>query len=243
MWQIFRKDISQFFGSVNGYLTLVVFALVAGLFSWYLEGQYNLLFSGFADPSPAFRLLPWLLIFVLPAVSMRSFSEEYRSGTFELLMTKPVHTWRIVAGKMLAVFVLGLLMILPLGIYLSGLHQMLLAGEHMDTGIIVSAVTGLVLLTALFSATGVWVSSLTQSQTGAYLGGVFLLFLLYYGFYGLASFQWVGGADYVLRKLSLTDVYERFVSGLIEWGSVDYLIFWILLSGYLTERTLNKRRR
>ncbi len=243
MWQIFGKDIKQFFGSFNGYLTLIGFAVVAGLFFWYLEGPNNLLFSGFADPTPAFRLLPWLLIFVLPAVSMRAFSEEYRTGTAEILLTKPVTTGKIVAGKILAVFGIGILMILPLGIYFLGMHRLMIPGERIDTGMVLAALTGLLLLIGIFSATGVWVSSLTRSQTGAYLGGVFILFLLYYGFYGLASFQWVGGADYFLRRLSLAGVYDRFTGGLIDWNAVAYLIFWILLFSYLSVWSLNKQQR
>ncbi len=243
MWQIFGKDIKQFFGSFNGILTLMAFAVVAGLFFWYLEGPYNLLFSGFADLTPVFRLLPWLLIFVLPAVSMRSFSEEYRAGTAELLLTKPVSTSRIIAGKIAAVFFIGLLMILPLGIYLLGLKALMMPGERIDRGIILAALTGLLLLIAIFSATGVWVSSLTRNQTGAYLGGVFVLFLLYYGFYGLASFQWVGSADYFLRRLSLAGVYERLTGGLMDWNAVAYLLFLVLLFGWLGVLSVNKRQK
>lgn len=241
MWQIFRKDFGQFFASVTGYLVMAVFVLVAGLFFWYLEGDYNLMFSGFADLTPVFELLPWLLILVLPAVSMKSFAEEYRTGTIELLLTKPLKKSALVAGKWLAVWAIALLMIAVVFLYAWSLQRLSMPTERMDYGVLAAAFLGLVLLSALWAMTGIWVSSLTQSQMAAYLGGVFLLFLLYYGLQGLASFQWVGSWDYALRRWSVMENYRYFVHGLIDGRAVGYLVLLTWLFGWLTLRTLKRK--
>ncbi|NPA46064.1 MAG: ABC transporter permease subunit [Chlorobi bacterium] len=241
MWQIFRKDFKQFFSSATGYVVMTVFALVAGLFFWYLEGDYNLMFSGFADLKPVFDLVPWLLILILPAVSMRSFAEEYRTGTIELLLTKPLRTGELVAGKWLAVAAAGILMLLPLGLYIWSINRLMIPADRLDYGVLMSSFMGLTLLVGLFAMVGVWVSSLTQSQMAAYLGGVFLLFLLYYGLYGLASFQWAGSLDYTLRSWSLTEHYRHFTDGLILAGSVGFFLLGIWIFGMLTVWRLKTR--
>ena len=243
MWQIFRKDFFQFFSSATGYVVMIVFALVAGLFFWYLEGNYNLMFSGFADLQPLFDLIPWLLIFVLPAISMRSFAEEYRTGTIELLLTKPINQGALVTGKWLAVVMTATIMLWPLGLYVWSLSHLMIPTDRLDYGVLLASLLGLWLLVAFFAMVGVWVSSLTQSQMAAYLGGVFLLFILYYGIYGLASFQWVGSGDYVLRQWSVMQHYRHFTGGLIVAGSVAFFLLGIWIFGLLTRWQLKRKFR
>jgi ABC-2 type transport system permease protein len=119
MKALFLKEIQSFFGSILGYLVIVVFLLLNGLFLWVFEGEFNILNSGFADLSPFFTLAPWVLLFLIPALTMKSFSDEKKQGTMELLLTKPLKTWEIVGGKFLAAFVLIVLAILPTLVYVS----------------------------------------------------------------------------------------------------------------------------
>jgi len=224
-------------------VVLAVFILVAGLFFWYLEGNYNLMFSGFADMTPVFELLPWLLIFVLPAISMKSFAEEYRTGTMETLLTKPVSKSQVVMGKWLAVWAVSLVMLSITVLYAWSLERLTLPTEQMDRGVLVSSFIGLMLLSGLWAMVGIWVSSLTQSQMAAYLGGVFVLFLMFYGLQGLASFQWVGTWDYTLRRWSVLENYRHFTHGLLDFKALAYLLLLTALFGWLTWWSLKKRYR
>ena len=113
MKSILFREIKSFFGAPVGYLVIAIFLLLNGLFLWIFEGEFNILNSGFADMTPFFTLAPWILIFLVPAVTMRSFSDEKKQGTIELLMTKPLRLWQIVYGKFLGAVVLIALAILP----------------------------------------------------------------------------------------------------------------------------------
>ena len=117
MKSIALREIKSFFGSPIGYLVIAIFLLLNGLFLWVFDGEYNILQSGFADLSPFFTLAPWILIFLIPAVTMRSFSDEKKQGTIELLLTKPLSVWQIVNGKIGGSLVLIVIALLPTLVY------------------------------------------------------------------------------------------------------------------------------
>ncbi len=229
MWNIFWKDFKSFFSGWTGLTVPLVFLLITGLFLWLMEGQYNILYGAYAELTPFFDLVPWLFLFIIPAVGMRSLSAEYRSGTIELLLTKPVKTSALVGGKWLAVWMFVLYVLLPTAVYVYSVYALALPGNRPDPGIIFAGYLGLILLAAVFSAVGVFVSASVSGQMPAYLGGVFLSFLIFYGFYGLGNFNLFGSLDYFLRSVSLLNAYEHFGKGLIYIKDLAWMIFWILL--------------
>jgi ABC-2 type transport system permease protein len=229
MWQVFKKDFSGFIATYTGLVVGVVFLLISALFLWLMEGSYNILYSGLAELTPFFELVPWLFIFIIPAISMRSLSEEYRSGTLEILLTKPVTETKLVTGKLLAVWASVIIILIPAAVFIYSIYKLALPGYEPDSGVLVSSFTGLVLLSLLFSAAGVMVSSMTAHQMAAYLGSVFLIFLLYYGAYGLGSFDLFGRYDYFVQSLSFFTRYDHFIKGLVRLSDIFYLTGWSMI--------------
>ncbi len=229
MWQILTKDLKNFTASPTGLVVAVVFLTVLSLFLWMIEGGYNLLYSGLAELTSYFELVPWLLVFVIPAVSMRSLSEEYRSGTLEILLTKPLKVTGLITGKFTAVWLSVLLIILPSAVFVYSIYRLALPGHEPDTGILLSGFAGLLWITAVFSAIGVWVSSMTSNQMAAYLGSVFLIFIFYYGTYGLGNFDLFGTYDYLVQSFSFYPRYKHFTKGLIHLSDIFYLTGWTLI--------------
>ncbi len=240
MKAIWKKDFFRFFSSLPGMTVAVVFYVVLGLFLWLMEGDYNILYSGFAELEPFFRLLPWILLFFIPVITMNSLSEEYKTGTIELLLTKPVTEKDLVLAKWLAGVSVVSVILLPSLVFVYTVYSIALPGQSPDLGVIISSYTGIILLVFLFAAVGVWISSLTSGQMASYLGTLFVLFLLYFGLHGLGSFDLLGGLDYYFREMSWVNVYNHFTSGLIYGRDVIYLllltVFFLMLSVYRVKK-------
>ena len=182
------REIKSFFGSPIGYLVIAVFLLLNGLFLWVFDGDFNILNSGFADLSPFFKLAPWILIFLIPAVTMRSFSDENKQGTIELLFTKPLSIWEIVGGKFLGAFILIVLAILPTLVYVWVVSSLGKPVGSIDMGSTMGSYFGLLFLIAAYTAIGIFTSTLSDNQIVAFIVAVFLCFVFYFGFDGMASF-------------------------------------------------------
>ena len=176
------KEIKSFFGSMMGYLVVAVFLLLNGLFLWVMDGSYNILKSGYNDLTPFFKLAPWVLLLLVPAVTMKSFSEERKQGTLELLFTKPLSIWQIVFGKFLGTFVLILLALIPTLIYVFLLNPYGNPPGNLDFGSIIGAYLGLFFLIASYTAIGVFASTLSENQIVAFLLAIIFCFLLFVGF-------------------------------------------------------------
>ena len=161
--------------------------LLNGLFLWVFEGDYNILNSGFADLSPFFTISPWILIFLIPAVTMRSFSDEMKQGTIELLLTKPISIWEIVGGKFFGAFLLIVIAIIPTFIYVYVLYGLGMPAGNIDMGSTMGSYFGLLFLISGYTAIGVFTSTLSENQIVAFIVSVFLCFILYFGFQGVAS--------------------------------------------------------
>jgi len=146
MKSIAFREIKSFFGSTIGYLVIAIFLLLNGLFLWVFDGEYNILNSGFADLTPFFTLSPWILIFLIPAVTMRSFSDEKKQGTIELLFTKPLSVWQIASGKFLGAFILIVLAILPTLVYVYVISSLGMPEGNIDLGSIIGSYFGLLFL-------------------------------------------------------------------------------------------------
>src|SRR3954468_21082064 len=187
MKSILLKEIKSFFGSPIGYLVIAIFLLLNGLFLWVFDGQYNILKSGFADLTPFFTISPWILIFLIPAVTMRSFSDEKKQGTLELLLTKPLSIWEIVNGKFLGSLFLIILAIVPTFIYVKVISNLGLPEGNIDMGSTIGSYFGLLFLIAAYSAIGIFTSTLSENQIVAFIIAVFLCFFFYFGFEGLST--------------------------------------------------------
>ncbi len=187
MKSILIREIKSFFGSPIGYLVIAIFLLLNGLFLWVFEGEYNILNSGFADLSPFFTIAPWILIFLIPAVTMRSFSDEKKQGTIELLLTKPISIWEIVIGKFFGAFLLIILAIIPTFIYVYVIYRLGIPEGNIDMGSTMGSYFGLLFLIASYTAVGIFTSTLSENQIVAFIVSVFLCFVLYFGFHGVAS--------------------------------------------------------
>ena len=176
MKAILLREIKSFFGSPIGYLVIALFLILNGLFLWVFQGEYNILNTGFADMSPFFTLAPWILIFLIPAVTMRSFSDEKKQGTLELLLTKPLSLWQIVNGKFLGAFLLIVIAIIPTFIYVYAISNLGSPEGNIDMGSTIGSYFGLLFLIGGYSAIGIFTSTLSENQIVAFIISVFLSF-------------------------------------------------------------------
>ena len=222
MKAILLREIKSFFGSPIGYLVIAVFLLLNGLFLWVFEGDYNILNSGFADLSPFFTLAPWILIFLIPAVTMRSFSDEKKQGTLELLLTKPISLWQIVAGKFFGAMLLIVIAIIPTFIYVYVISSLGMPEGNIDLGSTMGSYFGLLFLIAAYTAIGVFTSALSDNQIVAFILSVFGCFFFYYAFEGLANY--IPPAENLISYLGMDSHFKSMARGVIDTRDVLYFV-------------------
>lgn len=222
MKALLLREIKAFFGSPMGYLVIAVFLLLNGLFLWVFDNDFNILNSGFADLGPFFTLAPWILIFLIPAVTMRSFSDERKQGTLELLFTKPLSTWEIVNGKFFGAFILIVLALLPTLIYVAVLSYFGNPEGNIDMGSTLGSYFGLLFLVAGYTAIGVFTSTLSDNQIVAFISAVILCFLFYFGFEGTAAFA--GSFGSVVSKFGMDYHFKSMSRGVIDTRDVIYFV-------------------
>ena len=222
MKSIVLREIKSFFGSPIGYLVIAVFLIGNGLFLWVFEGEYNILNSGFADLSPFFTLAPWILIFLIPAVTMRSFSDEKKQGTIELLLTKPLSIWQIVNGKFLGAMLLIVMAIIPTFIYIKVISGLGMPEGNIDMGSTIGSYFGLLFLIAGYSAIGIFTSTLSENQIVAFIVAVFLCFFFYFGFEGVGTL--VPGSVTFISSLGMQNHFKSMGRGVIDTRDVLYFL-------------------
>ncbi|SHG22529.1 protein involved in gliding motility GldF [Flavobacterium micromati] len=222
MKSIILREIKSFFGSPIGYLVIAIFLIINGLFLWVFEGEYNILNTGFADLTPFFTLAPWILIFLIPAVTMRSFSDEKKQGTLELLLTKPLSIWQIVSGKFLGALLLIIMAIIPTFIYVWVIYGLGLPEGNIDMGSTIGSYFGLLFLISGYSAIGIFTSTLSENQIVAFIVAVFLCFFLYFGFEGLATV--LPSFSTVISALGMQDHYKSMSRGVIDTRDIIYFV-------------------
>ncbi|WP_396188125.1 gliding motility-associated ABC transporter permease subunit GldF [Flavobacterium sp.] len=222
MKALLLREIKSFFGSPIGYLVIAIFLLLNGLFLWVFDGEFNILNSGFADMSPFFKLAPWILIFLIPAVTMKSFSDEKKQGTLELLFTKPLSLWEIVNGKFLGAFILIIIAILPTLVYVFLISDYTLAQNEFDYGSTIGSYFGLLFLIAGYTSIGVFTSTLSDNQIVAFIIAVFLCFFFYFGFDGLANL--FGTFNTIIASLGMDFHFKSMGRGVIDTRDIVYFI-------------------
>ena len=222
MKALLLREIKSFFGSPIGYLVIAIFLLLNGLFLWVFDGDFNILNSGFADLSPFFTLAPWILIFLIPAVTMRSFSDEKKQGTIELLFTKPLTVWEIVNGKFFGAFLLIVLAILPTVVYVFVLSSFGNPEGNIDMGSTLGSYFGLLFLIAGYTAIGIFTSALSDNQIVAFIVSVFLCFLFYFGFEGTSGL--ITGFSGFISSLGMDYHFKSMSRGVIDTRDVIYFV-------------------
>ena len=241
MFQIFKKEINAFLSSLIGYIVIGVFLTATGLFVWFFKD--NILDFGYADMSSFFQIAPFVFLFLIPAITMRAFSEEVKSGTIELLLTKPLTAWQIVLGKYLACCVLILLALLPTLLYYYSVYQLGNPQGNVDSAAVFSSYVGLFLLGCVFASMGIFSSSLTDSQVTAFVIAFVLCLVLYYAISSFAALPFMGSFGYVLSKLGLDYQYDALGRGLIDSRNVLYFLSVIFIALFATRWRLMELRK
>lgn len=221
MLAIVKKEINAFFSSPIGYLVIGLFLVVNSLFLWVFEGDYNILDSGFADLNPFFELAPWILLFLIPAVTMRAFSDEKKMGTLELLLTKPMTTRDIVLGKYFGAFLLICVALVPTLLYIVTISSLGSAEAHFDIGTTTGSYVGLLFLVAAYTSIGIFASTLSSNQIVAFMVSVLLCFLLYYGFDALSE---LFNSQSLIGSLGFKQHFDSIARGVIDTRDIIYFV-------------------
>ena len=236
------KEIRTFLSSLIGYVVIAVFLLLTGLFMWIFPGDMNILDSGFADIGTFFFISPWVLMFLIPAITMRSFAEEKRSGTIELLLTKPVTDLQIILAKYFAGFVLVIIALIPTLLYYISVYFLGSPVGNIDSGGTWGSYIGLMLLASAYISIGLFASSITNNQIVSFLVAAMLSFFIYTGFQSLASFDLFGSYDNFVMKLGMQEHYSSLSLGLIDSRDVVYFISLNIIFILLTTFVMSARR-
>ncbi len=223
MIRLLRKEIQVFFSSLIAYLVIFVFLVLNTLFLWIFPGEYNLLDNGFSSMENFFILAPWVFLFLIPAVTMRSFSEELKNGTFELLATKPLTDTHIVLAKFFSTIFIVILATIPSLIYFYTIYQLGLEVGNIDVGGTIGSYIGLLFLTAAYSAIGILCSSLTSNQIVSFITSVFLCFLFYIGFDSISGL-FDAKTGFFIEQFGINAHYVSLSRGLIDVKDVIYFI-------------------
>ncbi len=236
MFAILKKELNSFFSSPIGYLVIGVFLITNGLFLWIFKGDFNILDAGFADLNSFFFIVPWFFIFLIPAITMRSFSDEFRLGTIEILKTKPVTNWQIVNGKFFGALTLIVLALIPTLIYTISINT--LGGEigSLDSGSTIGSYIGLLFLASAYTSIGLFTSTLSSNQIVAFILAVIICFLMYFGFDAFADFNIIDG----IENFGMKSHFDSISRGVIDSRDLIYFVSITLFFLFLTKLKLTQ---
>ena len=222
MFAIFRKEINGFFSSLTGYVVILVFLLVNSLFMWVFPGEWNIFDNGYAGLDTLFLISPWVFLFLVPAVTMRMFSEEKRLGTIELIYSRPVTERGIIWGKYLASVVLVLMALLPGIVYYFSVYILGEPPGNLDKGATLGSFIGLFFLASVYASAGLFASSLTDNQVVAFLLAVVICFFLFTGFDSFAYLPFLKKLDEYVIMLGINEHYKSVSRGVIDIRDAAY---------------------
>ncbi len=233
-----KKELHSFFSSPIGYLAIAIFIIVNGLFLFIFKTEFNVLNAGFADLNSFFFLTPWLFVFLIPAITMKSFADEIQSGTIEILKTKPITNWQIVNGKFISSMLLILFMLLCTFIYIYTIYQLGNPVGNIDFASTFGSYLGLLLIASSFVSIGIFTSSYSKNQIIAFLIAVLFSFLLYYGFELISSFSNNFGLN--IKKIGMYEHYQSISRGVIDTRDLIYFTSITLFFLFLTNKRISK---
>jgi len=240
MWSISKKEFRQFFSSLTGMIAIAVFLLLNGLMLFVFPDT-NILDDGYATLDRFFDLAPWILLLLIPAITMRSFSDEFRTGTFEILQTKPLSRSEIVGGKFLGSYLVVLMALVPTLIYVICI-QALAEDKGIDTGATIGSYIGLLFLAAVFTAIGVFCSSFSNNPVVSFIISAFACFIIYSGFNAISRIPvFTAGADYYIEMIGIDFHYRSVSRGVIDSRDVVYFLSLVAFFLFFTNRNLVRR--
>lgn len=242
MKALYLKELRSFLSSIIGYIFIAIFLILNSLFLWVFTFETNILDGGTADLQGFFGISPVILIILIPAITMRSFAEEKRTGTIELLFTKPISDFSIILTKYLAGVTLVFISILPTLIYYFTVYQLGEPVGIVDDGATITSYIGLLLVGACFVSVGIFASSISDSQIVSFVISLFLAWFLFMGFDLLAVYSQFGGLDLVLRNLGIMEHYESIQKGVIDTRDILYFLSFITVFILSTKLVLQSRK-
>jgi len=224
MWILFKKEISGFFSSLTGYVVVVVFLLLNSLFMWIIPGQFNVMENGYATLDTMFAIAPWVFLFLVPAITMRMISDEKRSGTLDLLYTRPVSELQIILAKFFASWALVLLSLIPTLVYFWSVARMGNPVGNIDVGGTWGSYAGLLFLGGIYAAIGIFASSLTGNQIVAFITSVLVSFIMYLGFDFLSDLAGSGRTAYFISRMGIGYHYNSISRGVVDSRDILYFL-------------------
>lgn len=241
MHALFKKEVNGFFATLSGYVVLTIFLAANGLLLWIIpDTEFNIPDSGYATLDGLFILSPWLFLFLIPAITMRMFAEENKTGTIELLMTRPLTDFQIVFAKYLASVFLVVVALLPTLIYYISIYRLASPSGNVDSAGIAGSYLGLLFLSSGFCAVGVFASAISNNQIVAFLVALLTCFFLYFGFDALSTLssqQWLNN---LIARLGMSDHYAALSRGVIDTRDVVYFlsvtVFFLMWTRFILEK-------
>ena len=248
MYTLLKKEISSFLSSLIGYVAIGVFLLLISLFMWVINSDANSSFnanvldSGYANIDSLFIIAPWVFLFLIPAITMRSFADEKKTGTIELLLTRPLTEMQIILAKYVAGFILVLFSLLPTLIYFYSVYRLGSPVGNIDPGGMWGSYIGLLFLGAAFVSIGIFASAVTDNQVVSFILALFLCFFIFMGFEFMGSFAIFGKLDTLIQALGINHHYVSMSRGVIDTRDVIYFLSLISLFVYSTRTVLESRK-
>lgn len=243
MITLYKKELSIFFSSIIGPLIIGLFLLFNGLLLWSNISQFNIPNNAYASMDAFFTLTPLLFMLFIPAISMRTFSEEYNTGTIEILITKPITAYQIITSKFLAILTLVTISIIPTALYVITIYFLGETIGNLDLAGISGSYIGLFILSSIFTSIGVFASSISNNQIIAFIIGIIISVIFYFGFDLLSEIQALQSIDLILKKIGISYHYKIMSKGLLLISSMVYLLSISFLFLKLSEIILLNKKK
>lgn len=241
MLTLYRKELNSFFNSLTGYVVIIVFLVTNSLFLWIFDNNYNVLESGYANIDALFDLSPWFFLFLVPAITMGMFADERRTGTLELLLTRPLSNIEIVIAKYLTSITIILFSIIPTLIYFLTIYLLGNPVGSVDTGGTWGSYIGLFFLASVYASIGLYSSSLTENQIISFIISAMLSFLLFFGFDKMSTLDFFRGFDLVIVNIGINEHYESMSRGVLDSRDLIYFISLNVLFVALTKSRIDNQ--
>jgi ABC-2 type transport system permease protein len=242
MFALYKKELSVFFSSLTGYIVIIVFLIATGAFMWIIPGQTNVLDAGYSSIETFFVLAPWVFMFLIPAITMRSFADEISSGTIELLLTRPISDIAVVMAKYSTALTISIMSILPTFIYFISVYRLGSPVGNIDIGGTWGSYIGLLLLAIVYTSIGVFSSLLTNNQIVAFILSVVLIFIFFYGIDALGTVFAGTKTEYILQNFSINRHYKSISRGVIDTRDLVYFLSLSVIFILITKFKLQSRK-
>ena len=229
MYSLYRKEIKTYLSSFIGYIFIGVFLIIAGLFIWVFPNINNVLYSNMASLQGLFNTSQFLFLFLVPAITMRTFAEEKRSGTLELILTKPLTDSQIIVAKFLASLTLLIIALLPTLLYIISVYNLGSPPGNIDMGSTWGSYLGLIFLGATYISIGIFASSITSNQIVAFVLAAPLCFIMYFGFEFIYGFEILGSMGFFIKTLGIDYHYNSISRGVVDSRDIIYFISVIVV--------------